>query len=84
MADDRQPSTDDSSVRRSFFYQLAHYSHLAFVLPTATFVGWLLGALLDKWLHTSWIYIVGLLVGIVAGFVDLIRTVSAASKDTES
>ncbi len=63
--------------------QLAHYGHLAFVLPTATFIGWLVGALLDRWLHTTWLYLVGLLLGIVAGFVDLIRTVMTAEKNEE-
>ena len=40
----------------------------------ATVVGWLAGAGLDRWLHTSWLYLVGLILGIVAGFVELIRT----------
>ena len=63
------------SSNRNFFVTLARYSQLAFVLPAATFVGWIVGALLDKWLHTTWLYLVGLIVGIVAGFVELIRTV---------
>jgi len=46
------------------------------MLPAATFVGWFLGVLLDKWLHTTWLYIVGLILGMVAGFVELIRAVS--------
>jgi F0F1-type ATP synthase assembly protein I len=86
MANDQPPATDDreSRERRSFFYQIAHYSHIAFVLPAAILVGWLLGGLLDKWLHTTWLYLVGVFVGIVAGFVDLIRTAVAAGKDTDS
>ncbi len=79
---DQRPTTDDSSARRSFFYQIAHYSHLAFVLPAATFIGWIIGALLDRWLHTNWIYLVGVFAGIAAGFVDLIRTVIKADKET--
>ena len=46
---------------------------IAFVLPAAVFMGWAAGALLDKWLHTSWIYIVGLIFGSVAGLVEAIR-----------
>ena len=53
--------------------QIARYSHLAFALPGATIVGWLLGAALDAWLKTTWINTVGLILGIVAGFVELIR-----------
>lgn len=55
--------------------QAARYSQLAFVLPAATAAGWLIGLGLDKWLHTTWLYLVGLLVGIAAGFVELVRTV---------
>lgn len=53
--------------------QVARYSQLAFALPGATIVGWLLGAALDAWLKTTWINRVGLVLGIIAGFVELIR-----------
>jgi F0F1-type ATP synthase assembly protein I len=61
--------------KRNFVLQLARYSQLAFVLPAATVVGWLVGAALDRWLRTSWLYLAGLILGIIAGFVELIRTV---------
>ncbi len=85
MADDQRTTTEDREQRerRSFIVQMAHYSHLAFVLPAATFIGWIIGALLDRWLHTTWLYLLGLLLGIVAGFVDLIRTLISAEKDSE-
>ena len=63
------------SSNSNFFVTLARYSQLAFVLPAATFVGWIIGVLLDRWLHTTWLYLAGLIVGIIAGFVELIRTV---------
>lgn len=69
------PEDDDSSEQRNFWVQIARYSQLAFVLPAATVVGWLIGAGLDRWLHTTWLYLVGLFLGIAAGFVELIRTV---------
>ncbi len=46
---------------------------LAFMLPVATFVGLAVGYLLDKTFHTHWIYIPGLILGIAAGFTQLIR-----------
>lgn len=55
--------------------QIARYSQLAFIFPAAIVVGWLVGAALDHWLHTTWLYLAGIFVGIVAGFVELIRTV---------
>jgi F0F1-type ATP synthase assembly protein I len=73
---------DDSSEKeRSGWIQLARYSQLAFVFPAATVAGWLIGVALDRWLHTTWLYIAGLIVGIVAGFVELIRAaLSSESK----
>ncbi len=61
---------------KSLWLQLARYSQLAFVLPAATLVGWLIGLALDHWLHTTWLYLAGLMLGIAAGFVELIRTVT--------
>jgi F0F1-type ATP synthase assembly protein I len=58
--------------------QVARYSQLAVVFPAATVVGWLIGLALDHWLHTTWLYLAGLLLGIVAGFIELIRTVSSS------
>ena len=72
------PDNDD---KRSPLVQLARYIQLAFVLPACTVVGWLLGALLDRWLHTTRLYLVGLLVGIVAGFIELVRTVVSSEKN---
>ncbi len=83
MANDQRPTADDRDERRSFVYQVARYSHLAFVLPAATFIGYIVGYFLDKWLHTTWLYLVGLLLGIAAGFVDLIRSLISAEKDSE-
>ena len=67
---------DKNSADKNNWAQMANYAQLAVVFPAATVVGWLIGTGLDKWLHTTWLYIVGLLLGIVAGFVELIRTVT--------
>jgi F0F1-type ATP synthase assembly protein I len=73
---DSDPQNPNSDQKKSLWLQIGRYSQLAFVLPSATVAGWLLGAVLDRWLHTSWLYLAGLILGIVAGFVELIRTVS--------
>jgi F0F1-type ATP synthase assembly protein I len=65
---------------KSIWVQLADYSQLAVIFPAATVMGWLIGLLLDHWLHTTWLYLVGLLLGIAAGFVELIRTFLSAEK----
>jgi F0F1-type ATP synthase assembly protein I len=70
------PSEDNNSAKnKNLWIQLARYSQLAFIFPAATVAGWLIGLALDHWLHTTWIYLVGLILGIIAGFVELIRTV---------
>jgi F0F1-type ATP synthase assembly protein I len=70
----------DPSKKQSPFVQIAKYSELAVIFPAATVAGWLIGLALDHWLHTHWLYLVGLLLGIAAGFVQLIRMVSAAER----
>jgi len=74
-------SSDENSDKKSIWIQLARYSQLAFVFPAATVAGWLLGLALDHWLHTRWLYLVGLLLGIAAGFIELIRTVITSEKE---
>ena len=46
---------------------------IAFIMPAAVAVGWLGGAALDKWFHQHWIYIAGIALGFVAGFVEVLR-----------
>jgi F0F1-type ATP synthase assembly protein I len=59
--------------------QVGRYSQLAVIFPAATVVGLIIGAALDRWLHTTWLYLLGLILGIVAGFVELIKIASSAS-----
>jgi F0F1-type ATP synthase assembly protein I len=76
MAD--QPPGKNPNVWR----QIGKYSHLGFVLPAAVLVGLLIGSALDRHFHTKWITVVGLLVGSVAGFIELMRGVMGASKES--
>jgi F0F1-type ATP synthase assembly protein I len=72
------PPRDNEPSKKSMLVQLANYSQLAFIFPAATVVGWLIGSGLDHWLHTTWLYLAGVILGIVAGFVELIRTVTSS------
>jgi ATP synthase protein I len=79
MANDQRPTASDTGEgKKNFLVTIARYSQLAFVLPACTVVGWLIGVALDHWLHTNWIYLVGLIAGIAAGFVELVRTVTSS------
>ncbi len=70
----------DVANERNTWMQISRFIELGVLLPSCTLGGWLVGAALDKWLHTSWLYLVGLLLGIAAGFVQLVRTVLAEEK----
>jgi F0F1-type ATP synthase assembly protein I len=71
---DNRISDDSRDQKKSPWVQVARYSQVALMLPAGTVVGWLAGTALDRWLHTSWIAAVGLVVGIAAGMTELIRT----------
>lgn len=77
---DPRPQPSSSGQKKNAWLQFGRYSQLAFLLPSATVAGWLLGAGLDHWLHTSWIQVVGLILGVAAGFIELIRTVLRDTK----
>ncbi|MGA7755394.1 MAG: AtpZ/AtpI family protein [Candidatus Sulfotelmatobacter sp.] len=66
--------------KKSPWVQVGRYSQLAFMLPAGTVAGWLIGSLLDRWLHTGWISVVGLLLGTAGGLFELIRQVSRDTK----
>lgn len=69
MPDRNQPPPSDKSA----LAQIARYSEIGFIIPAAVLLGWGIGRLLDYWLHTHWIYIVGLVFGAIVGFVQMIR-----------
>ena len=71
---------EDPDRKKSPWVQFGRYSQIAFMLPAGTVAGYLLGSLFDRWLHSTWASIVGLILGTVAGLIELIRTVS---RDTE-
>jgi ATP synthase protein I len=66
-------STDPNKSPKTKWVEIEKYIQLGVLLPAATFIGWLIGHLLDLHFHTNWIYLVGLGFGIAAGFVQLFR-----------
>ncbi len=72
-------TSSEEPPEKTVWAQMGNYAQLAIVFPAATVVGWLIGAAMDRWLQTDWLNLVGLILGIVAGFVELIRT---AAKNT--
>jgi F0F1-type ATP synthase assembly protein I len=49
---------------------------LAIALPAGCLIGWVLGSWLDRHFHQSWIGIAGIVLGAVAGFVQIFVTAS--------
>ena len=49
---------------------------LAIALPAGCVIGWLIGAWLDKHFHQNWIGITGIVLGAVAGFIQIFVTAS--------
>jgi F0F1-type ATP synthase assembly protein I len=78
---DKQPR--DLKSEKKSWVEAEKYIQLGVTLPAATVIGWFLGSLLDKWLGTHWMNIVGLFIGIAAGFVQLVRVAIASSKEQE-
>lgn len=72
---------DDPDKKKSPWVQFGRLSQLAFMLPAGTVAGYLIGALLDKWLHKHWISIIGLLLGTAGGLVEVIRTAARETKE---
>jgi F0F1-type ATP synthase assembly protein I len=74
------PTPDNPNKPKNPWVQVGRYSQLALMLPAGIVVGWLLGSALDRWLHTSWISVVGLFLGIATGMIELIRTLLRDTK----
>jgi F0F1-type ATP synthase assembly protein I len=77
---DQPPEKNEGE--KNMWRQIGRYSHLGLILPASVVVGLAIGAALDRWLQTSWITLAGLLLGCVAGFTEMIRTIMKASKET--
>ena len=54
---------------------------LAIALPAGCLIGWLVGSWLDRHFHQSWIGIAGIVLGAVAGFVQIFTTASRFLKN---
>jgi hypothetical protein len=57
---------------------------IAILLPSAAFIGWLLGAWADKAWHQSWLGIAGKVFGGISGLVYVVRLVMATGGDKQN
>ena len=70
--------------QKSPMAMVSEYTGLAFLLPVSTLVGYGIGYLLDKAFHTHFLYLVFLVLGIISGFVQLIRQIQRDTRDDGS
>ena len=75
------PDSPKPPEKKDPLVALARYSEIGFIIPAAVLLGFFLGKLLDYWLQTKWLYLVGLLFGAVVGFTRIIRMAMSSSKD---
>jgi F0F1-type ATP synthase assembly protein I len=64
-----------SQDKKSPWALVGEYTTLAMMMPASTVVGYLIGYGLDHLFHTHFLRVVFLLLGIAAGFIQLIRQV---------
>jgi F0F1-type ATP synthase assembly protein I len=72
--------SDEGSPNKAPLVSFARYSELGFIIPAAVLLGFFLGKVADYWLHTTWLYLAGLLFGAVVGFWQMIRMALNAGK----
>jgi F0F1-type ATP synthase assembly protein I len=72
---------ETSEQKRNVWLLVARYGHMGFILPASVVVGLLSGAALDKWLGTKSLVLVGMIVGSIAGFAELIRLMMKANRE---
>ena len=81
------PNPQPDTPRRSALTQgVAGYERImeiAFIMPAALVVGWLIGVGLDKLFHQHWIYIAGICLGFIAGFIEVLRSAIRYSNRSE-
>jgi F0F1-type ATP synthase assembly protein I len=83
MADKPNSESDTSSPKKDPLVSAARYSEIGFIIPAAILLGYFLGKLGDHWLHTRWLYLVGLVFGAVVGFWQMIRMALGAFKKND-
>jgi F0F1-type ATP synthase assembly protein I len=79
MADEANKSKKGGGIFGSLV-QAESMIQLALALPAGCVIGWFIGMLLDRHFHTDWIQVVGIIVGAVAGFVQIFTTASKFMK----
>jgi len=71
---------DSRKEKRDAYRQLGAFMSAGMVFPVSIAIGYAIGHYLDGWLGTTYLTIIFLVFGIVAGFVSFFRTISKVMK----
>jgi F0F1-type ATP synthase assembly protein I len=83
IPDDKPRSKTASGV--SALVEAEKMMQIALLLPSAAFIGWLLGAWIGGYLHQSWMGLAGIVFGGISGLVYVVRlAIAAAGQDTKT
>ncbi len=63
-------------------FWLGKYLSLALTLPASVAAGYILGTLADHWLHVPFLRALGILLGMGAGLIQILRELSRETKPT--
>jgi len=55
---------------------LGKYLSLGLTLPACVFAGYMLGASADHFFHKRWLIVLGILLGMAAGLIQVVREIS--------
>ena len=80
MADDADKPKKGGGGIFGSLVQAESMIQLALALPAGCVIGWFIGMLLDRHFHTDWIQVVGIIVGAIAGFVQIFTKASKFMK----
>ena len=84
MADEPTAKRDEPNKKNSGlkdYVKAEQMVQLALAIPIGCLLGWALGAWLDRHFHTSWISIVGILIGAAGGFVQIFTVAARYLKE---
>jgi F0F1-type ATP synthase assembly protein I len=59
---------------------IGKYVSLALTLPASAAAGYILGALADDWLRSSFLRVIGIILGMTAGLVQIFRELNRDTK----
>jgi ATP synthase protein I len=76
-------SRGKSSGAFQAWVQAEKFIQIILILPSAAFIGWIIGVGLDHAFHTKWISMAGIILGIIAGLVGAVRMTMYYTSDAK-